>query len=177
MYITNPAQYTQVYVQAAWNIFPFRSTAPGATPQRYLIVDLNNPVPNGGGVPRGIVNSWSGSHSYWRLDTNMRVHSVLDIPKGTTTYSDLTAIFVSSDDGASAYLLQMGPWSWQTCENSGPVTTAGSSRALITRTGQKTWTVSAPAGSVGVLHDYHDKQKPVPLGLYYINFEIHYSLD
>jgi hypothetical protein len=107
----------------------------------------------------------------------MHVHGVLDIPVGTTTYSDLTAIGIGSDDGATVYLLQMGPWAWQTCENSGPVETAGSSRAVIHRTGEKTFTISAPAGSVGVLHDYRDPQKPIPLGLYYINFEIQYALE
>lgn len=181
MYVTEREKYMQVNAQAAWNIFPFRgivrNVVPSATAQRHLMVDLNNPAPNGGGVPRGIIKSWAGPHSYWRLDADKRVHSVLDIAEGATEYSDLTAIFISTDDGAISYLLQMGPWSWQTCENHGPVETAGSTRVIMTRTGAKTWTVRAPAGSVGVLHDVRDPQKPVPLGLYYISFEIHYRLE
>jgi hypothetical protein len=105
------------------------------------------------------------------------VHGVLEIPVGTTTDSDLTAIFFSSDDGKNQYLLQMGPWAWNTCENSGHVETVGSTRARITRTAENTFTVSAPAGSIGLLHDMHDSTKPVPLGLYYISFEIHYTVE
>jgi hypothetical protein len=173
-YIAGKAS-AQVYAQAAWNIFPFRSST--GTALRHLIVDLNHPVPNGGGVPRGIVSSRAGPHSYWHLDEKNHVYGVLDIPEGTTTNSDLTAIGISPDDGGSTYILQMGSWAWDTCENSGPMETKGSTRAVITRTGAKTWTVSAPAGSIGVLHDVHDPGKPVPLGLYFISFEIHYTLQ
>ena len=167
--------FARVIVQAALNIFPFMNST--GTPQRHLLVDLNHPVPNGGGIPRGIVSSWAGPHSYWHLDEKKHVYGVLDIPESTTTNSDLTAIGISPDDRSSTYILQMGPWAWDTCENSGPMETKGSTRAIIKRTGAKTWTVSAPAGSIGVLHDVHDPGKPVPLGLYFISFEIHYTLQ
>jgi len=172
----NGEKYSVVVAQAAWNIFPFRKVASDAKPQRHLIVDLDHPVPNGGGIPRGILNSVGGPHSYWHLDEKRNVHGVLDIPEGTTTFSELTAVGLASEDGATNYLLQMGPWSWQTCENSGPVGTAGTTRVIIARTGPNTWTVTAPAGSVGLLHDIRNPMKPVPFGLYYINFEIHYLL-
>lgn len=162
-----------VTAQSALNVFPFPAGTAGKA-QRHLLVNLNNPVPGGGGVPRGIISSWSGIHSYWYLDSDLHVHGVRDIPIGTTTYSNLTALFISSDDGASAYLLQMGPWAWTTCEDAGPVQTDGSSRAVIARTGARTWSVDAPAGSTGMLHDMHDPQNPIPLGLYYTAFHIDY---
>jgi len=170
VYAANPGDPWVVEVAAAWNIFPYRT-------ERHLIVDLNKPVPGGGGEPRGVVSSWAGPHSFWKLDTAMNVHGVQEIPVGTTTPSDLTAIFIFSDDGKSAYLLQMGPWSYQTCENYGPVETAGSTQAVIARTSDKNWKVSAPPGSIGILHDVHNPLKPVPLGRYYVNFEINYSLE
>jgi len=46
---------TLVYAQAALNLFPFRRITAAVAPQRQLLVDLNEPVPNGGGNPRGVI--------------------------------------------------------------------------------------------------------------------------
>jgi hypothetical protein len=128
------------------------------------------------------VTSFAGPHTYWRVEdskgTEKRlIHGVMDIPVGTTTDSDLTSLFIASDDGKTSYLLQMGPWSWDTCENYGPVETKGSTKVRITRTSATTFTTIAPPGTVGVLHDVQNLLKPVPVGLYYMSFEIRYTVD
>jgi hypothetical protein len=57
------------------------------------------------------------------------------------------------------------------------MTTTGTTQASIVRAGEKSWIVQAPEGSIAMLHDYRDPAKPVPLGLYYIHYEIQYTLD
>jgi hypothetical protein len=168
-------QYTQVTVYYASNVFPFRSTKPNATPTRSLMVDLNHPVPGGGAPPLGIIKSQSGIHSFWYLDANKLVHSVQEIPVGTTVPSDLTSVFVTNPANGKVYIIQMGPWSWDVCENSGPIATAGSTRAVITRTGLKTWTASAPSGSIGMVSDVTDPANPIPVGPYYTSFTVNYT--
>jgi hypothetical protein len=170
-------QFADVDLYYALNLFPFRSTRPNATPTRSLILDLSHPVPGGGATSMGVFRSYSGIHSYWYLDPNMLVHSVQEILAGTTAYSDLTALFFTNPADGKPYILQMGPWSWSVCENSGWVSTAGSTRAIITRTGVSTWTASAPAGSIGMVSDMSDSANPVPVGLYYISFTINYTLS
>ena len=168
-------QYAQVVLYYALNVFPFRSTKPNATPTRSLVVDLNHPVAGGGGSPLGVIKTRSGIHTYWYLDSNKLVHSVQEIPVGTTFYSDLTAVFVTNPADGKVYIIQMGPWSWDVCENSGPVSTAGSTRAIVTRTGMKTWSTSAPSGSIGMVSDITNPANPIPVGLYYTSFMIHYA--
>jgi hypothetical protein len=169
-------QFADVNLFYALNVFPFRSTKPHATPTRSLIVDLSHPIPGGGGTPMGTFRAYSGIHTYWYLDANKLVHSVQEIPVGTNTYSELTAFFFTNPADGKPYILQMGPWSWSTCEDTGWVETAGSTRALITRTGAKTWNATAPSGSIGMVSEISDAAHPVPVGLYFFSFSINYTL-
>ena len=169
-------QFADVNLWYALNLFLFRATRRNATPTRSLILDLSQPVPGGGGTPMGVFRTYNGIHSFWYLDATMLVHSVQEIPIGMNTYSELTALFFTNPADGKRYILQMGPWSWSVCENTGWVPTEGSTRALITRTGNKTWTATAPAGSIGMVSDLSDRANPKPVGLYYTSFSIQYTL-
>ena len=140
-------QFAEVDLYYALNLFLFRSTRRNATPTRSLIIDLSHPVPGGGGTSMGVFRGYGGIHSFWYLDSTMLVHSVQEIPVGTTTESNLTALFFTNPADGRPYILQMGPWSWSVCEDGGWVPTAGSTSAIVTRTTSSTWTASAPSGS------------------------------
>jgi hypothetical protein len=169
-------QFTDVVLWYALNLFPFRSTRPNANPTRSLIIDLNQPVPSGGGTPMGVFRGYNGIHTFWYLDSDKLVHSVQEIPVGMNTYSELTSLFFTHPSNGKVYILQMGPWSYSVCEPTGWIPTEGSTRAIITRTGDKTWTATAPGGSIGMLSDLSDPAHPVPVGLYYTSFTIQYTL-
>ena len=137
---------------------------------RTLSVNLNNPVPGGGGVPLGIITVDSDNMLYaaWKRDGNL-VLSLLRIPVGQTVTA--AQMNMSVHINGRFYLLQMGPQPLGVCHTSiNRVNGTGTSSATISRPSQSTWVVDLPAGSVGRLFDLsHTTQYAEDKGLYYVH--------
>jgi hypothetical protein len=156
----------------AFALRTFKQWWPNSKPIRAILVDLNNPVPDGVGVPRGIfIDQRAVFAAFWYVDSNSHVHALQDIPIGITVESDRTQIWITSPVNRRRHVLHFGPWSNQ-CEPFGRIRTTGSTRVLITRTGANAYTFYAPPGSVATLSDVNDnnQQTPIYQGLFYVSF-------
>jgi hypothetical protein len=167
----------------AFALFTFDRNKPDSRTLRSISVDLDKPVPGGGGSPMGVFrnpiaeklpagdNRGGVFASYWRLDSNNRVYAVRDIPLGQTVDSERTQIWITSQFDGKRYGLQMGPWSSK-CEPFAELRTAGTTKAKITRTGANSYTIFAAPGSIASLSDVTDQRHPIGIGLYFISFEV-----
>jgi hypothetical protein len=70
------------------------------------------------------------------------------------------------------HVLQMGPWAMGEFSPRAKLTGKGTSEAVITRTSQNTWTITATRGSIARLWDYQDIRNPIDMGLYYFDFQV-----
>jgi hypothetical protein len=175
-YVDN-VQNANVNLINAHALRTFKQYKPNSKPIRGLFVDLNNPVPGGGGLPSGVFFDQKAVFaSFWYVDSSSHVHGLQQIPIGTTVESDRTQIWITSPANGRRHVLHFGPWSNE-CEPFGPIVTADSTKVQITRWGTYSYTFHAPAGSVATLSDVHDnnQQTPIYLGLYYVNLLIHAS--
>lgn len=146
------------------------------SPRKYA-VNLNNPVPGGGGAPLGIVTDGSDNNieAQWHRvgDTRQNLH---DIAVGQTVTAD--QIDVTFHVNGRFHILQMGPQPYGHC-HSAPTAVfgTGTSSGTIYRASATKWVIDLPAGSVGRLFDlYNTDQYAVDKGLYYtqLHFEIGY---
>jgi hypothetical protein len=81
----------------AFALRTFKQWWPNSKPIRAILVDLNNPVPDGVGVPRGIfIDQRAVFAAFWYVDSNSHVHALQDIPIGITVESDRTQIWITS---------------------------------------------------------------------------------
>ena len=161
----------------AFALRTFKQYKRNSKPIRGLSVDLNNPVPGGGGEPRGIFfDEKAVFAAFWYVDSNSHVHGIQEIPAWTTVESDRTQIWITSPFNGRRHVLHLGPWSNQ-CEPFGPIVTAGSTKVQITRTGANSYTFYAGPASIATLSDVHDnnQQSPIYQGLFYVNLLIHAS--
>jgi hypothetical protein len=143
-------------------------------PRRYM-VNLNNPVPGGGGVPLGTISDGSDINieiQWYRVgDTRQNLHN---IPVGQTVTAN--QIDVTFHINGRFHILQMGPQPYGHC-HSAPTAVfgTGTSSGTIYRASATKWVIDLPAGSVGRLFDlYNTDQYAVDKGLYYtrLHFEI-----
>lgn len=151
---------------------PVASAAP-----RTLTMNLNNPVPGGGGVPLGIVTVRGDNLLYtsWQRVGNL-ARSLVNIPVGQTVPAG--QINVSFHIDGRFHVLQMGPQALGHCHQEADSTRVhgvGTSSGTIHRAGQSKWVVDLPAGSVGRLFDAsHTVQHAVDKGLYRVR--LHYEI-
>ena len=147
---------------------------------RTLVVNLSHPVPNGGGVPLGMITvgdyrvpQWFGLHTQWRTLDNTS-QNLNGIPVGQTVTAAQMNVWLFIDD--KFHLLQMGPQPFGHCHaGRNLVNGAGTSSATISRESATKWVVDLPAGSVGRLFDLHNTTAhAVDRGLYYLR--LHYEI-
>ena len=143
-------------------------------PRKYT-VNLNNPVPGGGGVPLGTITDGNDNNieiQWYRVgDARQNLHN---IPVGqTVTANQIDATFHIN---GRFHILQMGPQPYGHC-HSAPTAVfgTGTSSGTIYRASATKWAIDLPAGSVGRLFDlYNTDQYAVDKGLYYT--QLHYEI-
>ena len=142
---------------------------------RTFTVNLNNPVPGGGGIPLGIFTSGNDDHLYaaWKRVGNA-IPSLHDLPVGDTVPAAQMNVSVHID--GRFHILQMGPLPLGNCHtDANRVNGAGTSSGTIYRESQTKWVIDLPAGSVGRLFDLHNTTEyAVDKGLYYLR--LHYEI-
>ena len=150
---------------------------------RSFSVNLNKPVPGGGGVPLGIVTSGNGSGFLaQRQMAGDTVPNLMDIPVGKTETAALMSIAFHIN--RRFHILQMGPVANGHCmEVKNLVHGTGTSSGTITRVSRTKWVIDLPAGSIGRLFDLQGAQPgpgpanyehAVDKGLYYVH--LHYEI-
>ena len=143
-------------------------------PRKYT-VNLNDPVPGGGGVPLGLITDGNDNNleiQWFRSgDTRQNLHN---IPVGTTVTAN--QIDITFHINGRFHILQMGPQPYGHChEAPTAVFGTGTSSGAIFRASETKWVVDLPAGSVGRLFDlYNTDQYAVDKGLYYVR--LHYEI-
>jgi len=144
-------------------------------PRRFA-VNRNNPVPGGGGVPRGTITDSSGSWLVTQWHTvGTAVQNLHNIPVGQSVTSAM--MNVSFHINGRFYLLQMGPLANGHCwVRANTVNGTGTSSGTIYRASKTKWVMDLPAGSVGRLFDLYneDWEHAVDKGLYYVH--LHYEI-
>lgn len=148
----------------------FIANTPSIKNPRKFIVNLNHPVPGGGGAPLGVITTdgIAALHAQWyRLGT--AVQNLHSIPVGqTVTAAQMNVSFFI--DGRW-HILQMGPQPNGHCHSGiNLVNGAGTSSGTIHRTSQTKWVMELPSGSLGRLFDAQDdNDHAVDKGLYYVH--------
>ena len=145
----------------------------GITNLRKLTVNLDNPVPGGGGLPLGIVtdDNDNGLVVQWgRVGDDMK--SLFNIPVGQTVTAAQMNLGVHIK--GRFHMLQMGPQAYAHCHTGvNRVHGSGTTSGTIYRASQTKWVMDLPPGSVGRLFDiYHTKEHAVDKGLYYVQLHV-----
>ena len=153
----------------------------GIVSPRTLTVNLNHPVPGGGGARLGIITDatnsvprrWIGLGTQWKrvVDDPQNFHN---IPVGQTVTAAQMNVGFHID--GRFHILQMGPQPLGHCHaGTHLVNGAGTSSGTIYRASQTKWVIDLPAGSVGRLFDlYNTTRYAVDKGLYYVR--LHYEI-
>ena len=151
------------------------------TDPRAFKVNLNHPVPDGGGRPLGIITQrgLGGSGILAQLPmVGDSFQNLNTIPVGRTVKAAQLNVTVKIDGRFHA--LQMGPQPIGHCVGGGTrVNGDGTSSGTIYRSSQTKWVVDLPSGSVGRLFELgplgtHDFKLAVDKGLYYVH--LHYEI-
>lgn len=151
----------------------FNSASDSIKNPRHYAVNLNHPVPRGGGVPRGIVTAgrYTNIEIQWvRVgDARRNLH---DIPIGQTVTAGMMAITFHMD--GHFHVLQAGPMAYGHCHAAPTrVSGTGTSSGTIYRASATKWVMDLPAGSVARLFDlFNTDQYAVDKGLYYTDLHI-----
>ena len=143
-------------------------------PRKYS-VNLNKPVPGGGGVALGTITDGSDinleTQWYRAGDARQNLHN---IPIGQTVAAN--QMNVTFHLNGRFHILQMGPQPYGHC-HSAPTAVfgTGTSSGTIYRASETKWVIDLPPGSVGRLFDlYNTDQYAVDKGLYYV--QLHYEI-
>ena len=147
------------------------------TDPRSYSVNLDRPVPGGGGQPLGIITQRDGSGTGFLTqlpmvgDSFQNLHS---IAVGGTVKAAQTN--VSFTINGRKHTLQMGPQPVGHCIGATSVNGKGTSSGTIYRASPTKWVVDLPSGSVGRLFDIdkNDVKHAVDKGLYYVH--LHYEI-
>lgn len=142
---------------------------------RALTVNLNKPVPGGGGVPLGITAS--GNRSGLITQRSMvgdTVQNLIEIAVGRTDTAAMMSITFHVN--GRKHLLQMGPQANGHCTGEkNLVHGTGTSAGTIYRASGTKWVMDLPVGSIGRLFDVGDSwDHAVDKGLYYVH--LHYEI-
>jgi len=136
---------------------------------RAITVNLNKPVPGGGGIPLGIITTGNDIMLYtaWGIEGEVN-HNLLDLPVGQTVTA--AQMNVGLHINGQFHVLQMGPQPLGVCYSSlTRVNGIGTSSATISRPSRGTWVIDLPTGSIGRLFDLsHTTQYAEDKGLYHI---------
>jgi len=146
---------------------------------RSFSVNLNKPVPGGGGVPLGVVSS--GSPSGFITQRGMigdTVQNFMNIPVGQTEKAAM--MHIAFYINGRFHILQMGPQPSGHCAiEEDAVHGTGTSAGTITRVSRTKWVMNLPDGSIGRLFDIQGAQRvgvgppnyehAVDKGLYYVH--------
>ena len=167
---------------------------PNSGSLRSFAVDLNKPVPGGGGSPLGVLtvpsvisddrataaagdtsslrSTYASLFAQWYTEPNQTVHSVTDIPVGTTVEAE--QMDVNFTLNGVAHLLQMGSQPMWHCYTDKPrIHGDGTTRARISRPTANQYVLDLPTGSIGRLFDVHLlPANAVDRGLYYVSLHL-----
>jgi hypothetical protein len=143
-------------------------------PRKYT-VNLNSPVPGGGGVPLGTITDGSDINletQWYRVGSaRQNLHNIAIGQTVTANQMDVTFHV-----NGRFHILQMGPQPYGHC-HSAPTAVfgTGTSSGTIYRASATKWVIDLPVGSVGRLFDlYNTDQYAVDKGLYYV--QVHYEI-
>ena len=132
-------------------------------PGRTVAHHLTDPVPNGGGRPVGIFTSPLGNDLVISRPLTATVGSFTDIPIGASVSPDSTEVRFCNADCTEYYVVIFGKESvWYPDEK---LSTAGTTKATVTRTAEDAWSIIFPPRSIGRF--WRRSGTPTDLGLYY----------
>jgi len=168
---TDGVRYSVVLTSAFLTLDPKSGVK---NPRRYR-VNLDRPVPGGGGVPLGIVTAGNDViiETQWHTVNNAR-QNLNSITIGETVTAE--QIDLTFHINGRFHVLQMGPQAYGHCHAAPTqVNGAGTSSGTIYRASATKWVIDLPAGSIGRLFDlYNTTQYAVDKGLYSI--QLHYEI-
>lgn len=147
-----------------------------AKPNRIFRVNLDHPVPGGGGVPLGLVTAGGDNQLYTARKLEGKTgRSMVGIPVGQTENAGMMIVSFLLDE--RFHILQMGPDAYGGCHGGADTTRvhgAGTSAGTVRRASRSTWVMDLPAGSIGRLFDVsHTTKHAVDKGLYFVR--LHYE--
>lgn len=139
---------------------------------RTFRVDLSRPVVGDIGVPRGTIVATGEVAAQWMTTPDNRMHSMLDIPIGTTVKAQQIDVEMHTD--STPLTIQVGPQPEGHCFTDKPaIFGTGTSQGTITRRDSTTFEVDLPVGSVGRLFDIrYGYANAVNLGLYNVSLHM-----
>ncbi len=151
----------------------FEKSSKSVKHPRKFTVNLNNPVPGGGGVPLGTITDGNDNQietQWYRAgDARQNLHNIAVGQTVTAQQIDVTFHI-----NGRFHILQMGPQPYGHC-HSAPTAVfgTGTSSGTIFRASETKWVIDLPAGSVGRLFDlYNTDQYAVDKGLYYTQLHL-----
>jgi hypothetical protein len=128
------------------------ATAPaptGTRENRTLLHQMTNPVPHGGGKSLGVFTGPGGGNDIaLSKPLTSTVNGFTDMAIGTSLSPLSAEVRFSNSDGTEYYSLLFGDSSVWGYPN---INGAGSTRPIVSRTSETTWTISFPQGAVGRL--------------------------
>ncbi|HUS02418.1 MAG TPA: hypothetical protein VMY77_11860, partial [Chitinophagaceae bacterium] len=146
---------------------------------RFIVLDLSQPVQHSGSVPQGIIKDNDAQiHIFNIIDKTVTpwvIYDFRDLAVGTTIESPRNQINIHIN-GVS-HLLQLGPWAlsdgneWYSY--GGKLNGNGTTKVMITRNNERSYTIIAPEGSIGRLWNVSNMSKPIDMGLFKTGFIIH----
>jgi hypothetical protein len=142
---------------------------------RTLTINLNRPVPGGGGVPLGIITDGDDNGVYTQMQRiGDAIPNFHDIPVGQTVTAGMMTVMFHVN--GRFHLLQMGPNAFGHCHIPATLVNGlGTSSGTIHRASPRRWVMDLPAGSIGRLFDLsHKTENAVDKGLYYVH--LHYEV-
>ncbi|MEO7924314.1 MAG: hypothetical protein ABIR30_11610 [Chitinophagaceae bacterium] len=165
----------QISGHAVW----YLSGDHGNLSSRYMILDLNSPVKRSGSVAQGIIKDNDLEfHVLYKMDTTVKpqvVYNFREIPVGDSIESDRTEINFYIKD--VLHTLTLGPWGFgrnnEAIAHKGHLNGIGTTKVLVIRHSETSYTIIAPEGSIGRLWKTQNMTWPVDMGLFKTGFIIH----
>jgi len=132
-------------------------------PQRTVEHHLTNPVPGGGGKSVGVFTSPFGNDLVIAKPMTATVKTFSEMSVGLSVSPQSAEVRFCNADCSEFYVLIFGGGSvWYPDEK---LNGAGTTKAIVTRTSQTSWSIRFPEKSIGRL--WRRSGTPADLGLYY----------
>jgi tetratricopeptide (TPR) repeat protein len=149
------------------------------TSTRYFVVNLNSPVKSSGAKKQGeIRDPFASFHSFYRIDTALKldlIYNLNQMPVGATIESPRTDIHFHIN--RQLHMLHFGYWGLGDCgepyARAARINGTGTTLIRITRHSETSYTIEAPAGSIGRLWDISNLTEPVDKGLFKSGFKLY----